>query len=373
MTDPITSALESLLHECIGDAAPGALADYIPELSRADPSLFGIVLESHEGDAYAVGDATMPFTIQSISKPFVYALALEELGLDAVDERVGTEPSGEPFNAISLEPGTGRPANPMINAGAILTTSLVDGGFERIASGLSAFAGRPLEVDDAVFESECRTGDRNRAIAHLMRGAGSLTAPVDDVLDAYFRQCSLLVTAADLAMMAATLANAGRHPVSGAHVVREDTAQHVLSMMAMCGMYDAAGAWMLRVGLPAKSGVSGGVMAVSPGQFGIGLFSPLLDAAGNSVRGVLACERLADRFGLHLLHDATSGARAAKVLEDGEVIRLRGDIDFAAAELVLRKSVERGGAPLELDLSGVTRLHPVAQRLLDAVTPPDPR
>jgi glutaminase len=155
--------------------------------------------------------------------------------------------------------------------------------------------------------------------------------------------------------------------------VREDTAQHVLSVMSMCGMYDFAGEWMLRVGLPAKSGVSGGLLAVSPGQFGIGLFSPPLDARGNSVRGVLACERLADRFGLHLLHDATSGARAAKVLQDGDVIRLRGDIDFAAAELVLRKSVERGGAPLTLDLSGVTRLHPVAQRLLDALTPPGPR
>jgi glutaminase len=303
------------------------------------------VLESHEGDAYAVGDSAAPFTIQSISKPFVLALALEDLGLDAVGARVGAEPSGEPFNAISLEPGTGRPANPMVNAGAILTTSLVDGGFERIAAGLSAFAGRELAVDEAVFASERRTGDRNRAIAHLMRGAGSLQGDVDDVLDTYFRQCALLVSAGDLAMMAATLANAGRDPVSGARVVSEDTAQHVLSVMAMCGMYDSAGAWMLRVGLPAKSGVSGGVLAVSPGQFGIGL------------------------FGLHLLHDATAGARAAKVLDDGDVIRLRGDIDFAAAELVLRTSRDRGGAPLVLDLTGVTRLHPVAERLLDAVSP----
>jgi glutaminase len=367
MSDPITRALEGLLHECNADAGMGALADYIPELARVDPDQFGIVLESHEGDAYAVGDATAPFTIQSISKPFVHALALEELGLAAVYERVGAEPSGEPFNAISLEPGTGRPANPLVNAGAILTTSLVSGGFERIAAGLSAFAGRPLEVDEAVFESERRTGDRNRAIAYLMHGAGSLRGDVDEVLDTYFRQCSLIVTAADLAVMAATLANAGRDPVSGERVVGEDTAQHVLSVMAMCGMYDSAGAWMLHVGLPAKSGVSGGVLAVSPGQFGIGLFSPRLDATGNSVRGVLACERLAERFGLHLLHDATAGARAAKVLLDGDVLRLRGDIDFAAADLVLRLSRERDGAPLALDLSGVTRLHPVAQLLLEAI------
>jgi glutaminase len=372
VSDPITTALESLLDACAAEDSGGTLADYIPELALADPGQFAIVLESHDGDAYAAGDADAPFTIQSISKPFVYALALEDLGLDAVFARVGAEPSGEPFNAISLEPGTGRPANPMINAGAILTTALVDGGFERIASGLSAFAGRALEVDEAVFESERRTGDRNRAIAHLMRGAGSLTSPVDDVLDTYFRQCALLVTARDLAVMAATLANAGRDPVSGEHVVGEETAQHVLSVMAMCGMYDSAGAWMLRVGLPAKSGVSGGVIAVSPGEFGIGVFSPPLDAGGNSVRGVLACERLAQRFGLHLLHDPTSGARAAKVLTDGDVIRLRGDIDFSAAELVLRKSRERRGAPLELDFSGVTRVHPVAQRLLDAISP-DPR
>jgi glutaminase len=367
VTDPITGALASLLVQCAADAGGGTLADYIPELAHADPDAFGIVLESHEGDAYAAGDAAVSFTIQSISKPFVYALAVEELGLDAVYAQVGAEPSGEPFNAISLEPGTGRPANPMINAGAILTTGLVSGGFERIASGLSAFAGHPLEVDEAVFASEWRTGDRNRAIAHLMRGAGSLRGAVDDVLDAYFRQCSLLVTARDLAVMAATLANAGRDPVSGAAVVSEETAQHVLSVMAMCGMYDSAGAWMLRVGLPAKSGVSGGVLAVSPGQFGIGVFSPPLDAGGNSVRGVLACERLAHRFGLHLLHDPTSGARAAKVLLDGNVVRLRGDIDFAAAELVLRMTRERDGAPLRLDLTGVTRLHPVAERLLDVL------
>jgi glutaminase len=365
--DPITSALEALLRECVHDAPGGALADYIPELAHADPDWFGIVLESHDGDAYAAGDAGTAFTIQSISKPFVYALALEQLGLDAVDAHVGCEPSGEPFNAISLEPGTGRPVNPMVNAGAILTTALVDGGFERIAHGLSAFAGRPLQVDEAVYASEHRTGDRNRAIAHLMRGAGSLTADVEETLDAYFRQCALLVSAADLAVMAATLANSGRDPVSGERVVREDTAQHVLSMMAMCGMYDAAGAWMLRVGLPAKSGVSGGVLAVSPGQFGIGLFSPPLDARGNSVRGVLACERLAERFGLHLLHDATAGARAAKVLVQDGVVVLRGDIDFAAAELVLRTSIQHGGARLALDMSAVTRLHPAAQRLLASI------
>lgn len=362
--NPITRALEELREECIQDAPQGRVADYIPELAHADPHAFGIVLESHEGDVYAAGESDTPFTIQSISKPFVYALAVEALGLDAVAQRVGAEPSGEPFNAISLEPGTGRPANPMVNAGAILTTSLVPGGFGAIVKGLSAFAGRPLQLDEAVYTSERDTGDRNIAIAHLMRAAGALDTDVHTAVDAYFRQCALIVTARDLAYMAATLANAGRDPVTDAPVVDELTVQHTLSLMAMCGMYDGAGEWMLRVGLPAKSGVAGGVLAVSPGQFGVGLFSPPLDEQGNSVRAVLACERMASRFGLHVFHDATAGARAAKVTHDGDTLVLRGDIDFAAAELALRLS--RTGAR-RLDVTQVTRMHPVAERLLAAV------
>ena len=176
MSDPITRGLHDLREECIAQAEPGRVADYIPELQYADPEAFGIVLESHEGDVYAAGESDVPFTIQSISKPFVYALAVEALGIDDVSARVGAEPSGEPFNAISLEPDTGRPANPLVNAGAILTTSLVPGGFERIAEGLSAFAGRTLEVDEAVYQSEHSTGHRNIAIAHLMRATGALRA-----------------------------------------------------------------------------------------------------------------------------------------------------------------------------------------------------
>lgn len=365
MTDPITRVLEELHAECLADAPPGELADYIPELAHADPDAFGIVLESHEGDVYATGDADTEFTIQSISKPFVYALAVDALGLDAVSARVGAEPSGEPFNAISLEPGTGRPANPMVNAGAILTTSLVPGGFARIAEGLSAFTGRTLALDAAVHESERRTGDRNIAITHLMRAAGALDGDVHAAVDDYFRQCSLIVTARDLAYMAATLANAGRDPVTGRPVVSEVAVQHTLSVMATCGMYDGAGEWMLRVGLPAKSGVAGGVLAVSPGQFGVGLFSPPLDQRGNSVRAVLACERMASRFGLHVYHDATAGARAAKVTERDGALVLRGDIDFAAAELALRLS--RGRGHVDVDVTGVTRMHPVAERLLQAI------
>jgi glutaminase len=224
-----------------------------------------------------------------VSKPFVHALALAELGLEEVLRHVGAEPSGEAFNAISLERGSGRPLNPMINAGAIVTTSLLatdsGPGFERILAGLSGFAGRRLDIDEATFGSERETGDRNRALGYLMRAAGSLRSPVEPIVDAYFRQCSVLVTAADLAVMAATLANGGVNVKTGARVVGPAEAAQAVTVMATCGMYDYSGEWLLRAGLPAKSGVSGALLAVSPGQFGIGLFSPRVDAGGHSVRG----------------------------------------------------------------------------------------
>jgi glutaminase len=310
------------LHARLTADRRGALATYIPELSKADPDLFGVSVTSLEGRVYHAGDAGAAFTIQSVSKPFVYALALADLGIDAVCGRVGLEPSGEPFNAISLEPDTGRPANPMINAGAIVVCSMVgaadaDERFERIRDVLSKFAGRRLELDAAVYTSELETGDRNRALAYLMRNAGLLQSPVDDAIDVYFRQCALLVTARDLATMAATLANGGRHPRTGLKVVDARIAEQVLSVMATCGMYDYSGEWLMRVGLPAKSGVSGGLVAVSPSQFGIGLVSPLLDERGNSVRGIAACRELSDRFSLHVMHNHAHGRPAPAVQPSG--------------------------------------------------------
>ena len=259
MTDPITRVPRtSCCDECTAQAGPGRVADYIPELTHADPDAFGIVLESHDGDVYAAGDADVPFTIQSISKPFVYALAVEALGLDAVDARVGAEPSGEPFNAISLEPGTGRPANPLVNAGAILTTSLVPGGFERIAEGLSAFAGHELagrrrRATRPSATPATATSPSPTSCARRARSTATST-PSSTTTSASARS---IVTARDLAYMAATLANAGRDPVTDTPVVSELTVQHTLSVMATCGMYDGAGEWMLHVGLPAKSGVAG--------------------------------------------------------------------------------------------------------------------
>ena len=398
--DPVSRALDEL-HGRLAAETGGALADYIPELANVDPGRFGISLCSLQGRVFNAGDTTWRFTIQSVSKPFVYALALADHGLETVLARVGAEPSGEAFNAASLEQGTGRPFNPMINAGAIVTTSLVTASdpaerFERVRTILSAFAGRHLALDEAVYRSEWATGDNNRALGYLMRNAGSLQADLDETLDTYFRQCALKVTTDDLAVMAATLANGGVNPRTLEKVVSPDVASHVPTVMSTCGMYDASGEWLLRVGLPAKSGVSGAVVAVKPGQFGIGLCSPLVDAQGNSVRAVAACRERAERFGLHLLNDFghpapslwldttvadyTTGTWRPEDLEKklrlyGSAVRIRGlqgDIGFAAAERLL-ESVTVPTKPAEvrrwliLDLERVGSIHPAGQAILEAL------
>jgi glutaminase len=303
--DPVAATLHDV-HRQLAALDDGELANYIPPLLLADPSRFGLTVCSPDGRLWSAGDHAEPFTIQSISKVFAFALALADRGLDAVLERVGCEPSGESFNAISLEAGTGRPDNPMINAGAIVTCSLVAGDsaeerFGRILSLMSACAGRELTVDEGVFAAELETADMNRALGYLMRSAGSLTADVDETLWVYLRQCAVLVTADDLAVMAATLAGGGVNPVTGVRTMSSEVARHVLTVMATCGMYDYSGEWMLRVGSPAKSGVAGGVITASPATFGLGLYSPLLDAQGNSLRSVRACELLAERFSWHAL------------------------------------------------------------------------
>jgi glutaminase len=305
------------IHARFADVDEGAVADYIPELADANPEHFGIAGVGVKGRVIEVGDTDVAFTIQSISKPFVYGLALEDRGRDGVLERVGVEPSGEAFNAIELDEVSNRPYNPMINSGAISTTSLITGESQverlhRVITTLSTYAGRDLQVDSATFFSERATGDRNRAIAHLMRSSGML--PVDDLdelLELYFQQCSVLVTCRDLAMMAATLANGGVNPVTGERAVEQRYVKDVLSLMLSCGMYDYSGEWAYRVGVPAKSGVSGGITAVLPGQAGIAVFSPPLDAKGNSLRGIRVFEELSTRFSLHfmevLFHNNTVG------------------------------------------------------------------
>lgn len=380
--EPVTTALD-LFHRELSSLREGAVADYIPELAKADPDRFGLALVSMDGNLYAAGDANAAFTIQSISKPFVFALALDDLGEQYVLSKVGVEPSGEAFNAIRLEPGTGRPPNPMVNAGALLTTSLVraddtETRFARILSFLSGLAGRRLEVDEAVYTSERSTANRNRALAYLMRSLGSLEADVEHTIDVYCRQCAVSVTAVDLAVMAATLGNGGLNPVTGEHVLEEGVAVRALSVMATCGMYDFSGEWLMRVGLPAKSGVAGGLIATSPAEFGIGVFSPRLEQHGNSVRGVATIRELAKRFELHLMHNPGPTApvvyfAAREPASDGqriEVIAAQGDLEFAAAEQLLWSITKAIDGPpadatyLLLDAHRVTRLHHVAERML---------
>lgn len=373
---PIDVYLDQL-HAKYVELREGDVATYIPELAKADPEWFGICLATTDGHVYEIGDSRQLFTIQSISKPFVYGLALEDRGRAAVLAKIGTEPTGDAFNSISLAPGSGCPLNPMINAGAIAAASLVAGHsaedkLERVRSAFSTYAGRALTLDRAVFESERETGHRNRAIGHMLRNFGIIASDPEPALNLYFQQCSLLVDCRDLAVMAATLANGGVNPRSGERAVRPELVDSMLSVMTTCGMYDYAGEWVYWVGLPAKSGVAGGVLAVLPGQLGIGVFSPRLDSRGNSVRGVAVCKELSQKFNLHFLRatrPAHSVIRAQHTLVDisskrrrspaerqildatGERVRvydLQGDLPFAAVENVVRTLV---GASSRLDVA----------------------
>src|SRR5476649_1197041 len=302
-------ALAHFLKHCVAAYGPqnsGAVADYIPELSKANPAHFGIGLATIDGHVYEAGDSTVEFTIQSISKAFVFALALEIVGHERVEAKIGVEPSGEAFNSIRLT-ADNRPFNAMVNAGAIACSGLIhsvegSGAFECVRDALSRFAGRELTVDESVFESERSTGDRNRAIGYMLRNYSVVQGNVDEVLDVYFRQCSILVTARDLAIMAATLANSGVNPVTNEKVLKPYSVARTLSVMTSSGMYDYAGEWVYRVGIPAKSGVGGGIIAALPAQFGLGTFSPPLDSHGNSVRGLKVCEEISSHFHLHVLN-----------------------------------------------------------------------
>ena len=379
MHSPIPSYLDEVLQSVAADRT-GVLANYIPELAEVDPERLGASIAMVDGELYASGDTDSLFTIQSISKPFVYALALADRGFEKILDKVGVEPSGEPFNEISLEDSSGRPLNPMINAGAITTHSLVGTEtmnpaerMERVISGLSAFAGRSLDVDEAVYSSEIEHAHRNLAIAHMLRSHDILTENPTGVVEGYTRQCSLLVTVQDLAMMAATLANYGIQPVTGEQVVPKTVVRQVLSVMFTCGMYNAAGDWATQVGIPAKSGVGGGIIGAVPGQLGLATFSPRLDVHGNSVRGVSLFERFSSDMGMHVMNIPTvarSAIRANYRIGSGEkitqVIQLQGRIRFAGAERVIREIVDTHytGTRIALDISRVYSVDEVAQHML---------
>ncbi|WP_428678633.1 glutaminase A [Reyranella sp.] len=372
----------------------GEVASYIPELALANPSDFGIAVTTVDGFVYEIGDSNVEFTIQSISKAFVFALALETVGPDRVETVVGVEPSGDAFNSIRLR-SDNRPFNPMVNAGAIACTSLIcenegDGAFARLHDALSRFAGRRLDVDEATFQSERATGDRNRAIAYLLRNHGVLLGDVDEVLDVYFRQCALRVSARDLSVMAATLSHKGRNPLTGEQVVSSYAVARTLSVMTSSGMYDSAGRWVYRVGIPAKSGVGGGIVAALPSQLGLGTYSPRIDDQGNSVRGLRTCEALSTHYGLHMLNrvgdvrtciaasydvGSVSSRRNRRPREQAileahhakcAIVELTGALSFANAEYISRRV--RGLPPelayLIVDLRRVPSVSEAALQLM---------
>jgi glutaminase len=310
--------IEGLHHKYTPDN-DGEVATYIPELGKADPDDFGICLVTADGRIFETGNSDRLFTIQSISKPFTYGMALEAYGQERVSRHVGVEPSGDAFNSIELEKGSNRPFNPMINAGAITITALLyehygDEALDHLLTRFSAAAGRPLSIDESVYESESRTGHRNRAIAHLLLNFGMVHEKVEPALDLYFKQCSILVNCHDLAVMGATLSNLGKNPVTGEEVFDIDRVKDMLSIMFTCGMYDYSGQWAYNVGVPAKSGVAGGVVAVVNRQLGVATYSPRLDARGNSCRGINVCVDLAKELGLHVFDCMNVGSSYLKAI-----------------------------------------------------------
>ena len=389
--------LSRFLDQCLrafADDQSGALANYIPELAKADPRHFGIALATIDGHIYETGDSMVPFTIQSVSKAFVFALALETVGAERVEAMIGVEPSGEAFNSIRLTVDN-RPFNAMVNAGAIACSSLIhdavgDDAFDMMLETFGRFAGRSLSVDEAVFASETTTGDRNRAIAYMLRNHSIVRGNVDEVLEIYFRQCSILVTARDLAVMAATLANRGVNPVTGERVIAPHVVARTLSVMTSSGMYDYAGEWIYRIGIPAKSGVGGGIIAALPSQFGLGTFSPLLDDHGNSMRGVKVCEMISTQFELHVLNRAsdvrtsivadydmqglasrrTRRPHEQRILDerhhDIRVIELVGALSFATVDHITRQILTAQRRPqfLIVDFRRVPTITNGAARLL---------
>ncbi|WP_393975355.1 glutaminase A [Xanthobacter flavus] len=372
----------------------GEVASYIPELGKANPDHFGIAVATTDGHVYEAGDTQVPFTIQSVSKAMVFALALDLLGAERVEAAIGVEPSGEAFNSIRLR-ADNKPFNAMVNAGAIACSGLIaesTGGdaFELIRQALGRFAGRDLGVDEAVFESERSTGDRNRAIAYLLRTYGGVTGDVDRLLDVYFRQCSVLVTARDLAVMGATFANHGVNPLTGVTVASNYAVARTLAVMSSSGMYDFAGEWIYRVGVPAKSGVGGGILAALPSQLGLGTFSPRLDMHGNSVRGIRTCEAISEAFDLHMLSRRddvrtcivadydfrTVPSKPGRQPHEQDIlsarsgairaIELAGKLSFASMDYVTRRLTDPAGVPefLILNLHRVATITDAGLRLL---------
>jgi glutaminase len=285
----------------------GEVSRTYPALTEVAPDQFGICVAHVGGTVFSTGDAEREFTIMSVSKPFVFALVCDLLGPEDARARLGVNGTGLPFNSLAaVERSPDGRTNPMVNAGAIATTSLAPGATaaERWAflhDGLARFAGRPLALDEAVYASAAATNARNQGTARLLESYGRIYCEPAEAVDLYTRQCALRVTARDLAVMGATLADGGVNPVTGERAIDEAVCHHTLAVMLTAGLYETSGDWLYDVGLPAKSGIGGGIVTVSPGKGGMGTFAPRLDAAGNSVNGQLAARFLSARLGMDLL------------------------------------------------------------------------
>jgi glutaminase len=303
---PEVSAMVTQAYACYKSLDEGRVADYIPALARAARDLFGVCVVGTTGSVFEVGDAAHAFSIQSVSKPFVFALVCQAVGAEETRRKIGVNSTGLGFNSVmAIELNANRTMNPMVNAGAIATTSLVpgrtaDAKWRFIQEGLSHFAGRELSIDTEVYASEAASNQRNRGIAKLLEGYGRLYFDALEATDIYTKQCSLNVTVKDLAVMGATLADGGVNPLTKARVVDPAVAKRVLAVLATAGLYERSGDWLYEIGLPGKSGVSGGIVTISPGKGGLGTFSPLLDAAGNSIRGQRVTKFLSEGLGLNL-------------------------------------------------------------------------
>ena len=312
----LSDALLAELHERYKDHAAGKVATSWPELAGADPGWFGISAVTIDGETHACGDSDLSFTTQSIAKPFVFGVALEDYSADALAHYIGVEPTGDSFNSV-LQPErvSQRRFNPMINAGALVTTGLIRGAntnarFARLRASLRRYVGHDVALDAAALSSRQQGDDVNYALAHLLRSQGLLRVGVGDVIDLYARQCSFEVSCRDLATMAATLANGGVNPLTGERAVSAEHVKHILAVMYGCGMYEFSGQWAYRVGLPAKCSMSGAIMMVVPGKMGVAVYSPPVDEHYKSVRGVMTCEDLSRQLGLHTFRrPATVAAR----------------------------------------------------------------
>lgn len=288
----------------------GQCSQVYPALASVRADLFGACVAGTNGRVYSVGDAEHPFAIMSVSKPFVFALVCQALGAEHARRQLGVNATGMPFDsAAAIDQSADGRTNPMVNPGALAVTSQVPGlttsaQWQFIRDGLSRFAGRALTLDDAVYASASQTNHRNRGLAWLLHASGRLGAEPGHTVDLYTLQCSLSVTATDLAVMAATLADGGIHPVSGERVVDAETCHHTLAVMATAGMYETSGDWLYDVGVPGKSGIGGGIVTVAPGKGGLGTFAPLLDAAGNSIKGQLVARFLSRQLGMSLFISA---------------------------------------------------------------------